>query len=775
MRLVLILLILFNLSFQTNGQRQQGSWKDYLSYTNALKVTAAGSKIYCATEGGLFYLDISDNSIGKFSELNGLNDFGIKNIAYNETNNLLAIIYSNSNIDLVYDSKVINIPDIARKQVTGDKGIYNILFSGNEAYLSCGFGIVVLNLEKNEVKDTYFIGEEGSQLRINDVEIYESYIYAATNDGILRAHKNSDLLDFHSWERIDNIPHSQEKFNHLMVHANVLMANYTPDEHNLDELYQFNGNEWIRAIPRINYITDVHTNGNNMIVTGRGEIIFIDQHNNINGIIDKYKIKDKEITSINPQSTVMTSDGSVWIADSGNGMVHLSGEEFESIVPEGPENNNIFYLCSNNGDLWVAPGGRSNSWNNTFQAPAINLLKNDKWHNYSKKQFAEMDGFFDIVNIAVDPANPSHFYAGSWGGGILEFRDNLFIKRYTDKNSHLQSALPEQPDEPYVRIGGLDFDSEGNLWITNSEVANNLLMLSPGGEWESYALPEVAKTKMIGPLVITENGDKWIVIPRGHDLYVTDKSGTQKRSLQLISYFNNGEKEIFNRMNDVYCITKDIEGKIWIGTSKGVAVYTNPSQIWSADNFYAIQPSLDLNDGLYHPLLETETVTAIAVDGANRKWIGTRGSGVYLVSKNGDKEVLHFTSDNSPLLSDIITAIAVNNVSGEVFIGTNQGLISYQGDAIQGKDSYTDVYVYPNPVRETWDGPVTITGLIENTDVKITDITGNLVFKTTSLGGQAVWDGKNLNGNRVKTGVYLVFCTNENGEKTHIEKLLFIN
>jgi hypothetical protein len=264
-------------------------------------------------------------------------------------------------------------------------------------------------------------------------------------------------------------------------------------------------------------------------------------------------------------------------------------------------------------------------------------------------------------------------------------------------------------------------------------------------------------------------------VVRGHDAYVIDQTGKNRKQLLVTSYFNNGQSEIYNRMNDVYSIAEDKEGAIWIGTSKGVALYSNPSRIWDSETMYATQPSLDLNDGVYHPLLATETVTAIAVDGANRKWFGTKESGVFLISENGEKEVLHFTEDNSPLLSDEINAIAINQKSGEVFFGTDKGLVSYQGDAISGKSTYDNVYVYPNPVRETYDGPITVTGLIENSDIKITDISGNLVFKTTSLGGQAVWDGTNLNGNRVKTGVYLVFCNDEFGEETHITKLLFIN
>jgi len=777
MKKILPFLAGFICLFGVSAQRQQGSWKYYLSFARGFKIVEAGSKIYCATEGGLFYFDRQDNSIQVFSEINGLNDFGIHNINYSKDNQVLIVAYNNSNIDLVYDSGVINISDIKRKQITGDKNIYNISFSEDEAFLSCGFGIVVINLSKKEIKDTYYIGEGGSPLRINDIEIFESFVYAATDQGILRAEKNeSNLLDYNNWEQVLNIPHYMDKFNQLAVHAGSLLANYTPDQHTQDEMYRLNGGQWNRYVPQINFIYDVSVNGDYMAVAGRNEIFIVDRNHHLTGKVNRYLFDDKEVFPVNPGSAIRTDDGSVWVADYEYGMVRISGEDFEIICPEGPEDNKVFFLTSSgNGNLWVAAGGRNDTWNNLFEIPRFRMLGHGQWSEYSKDEYPGMDGFFDIVNLAVDPSDPQHFFAGSWGGGLLEFYGGELLNRFTNYNSLLQTALPDQPGEPYVRIGGLDFDEEGNLWITNSEVSENLLKLTPDDEWESFILPEIADTKTVGQVIVTENGDKWIVVPRGQDAYVVGNNGTQKKRLIVTSYFNNGEREIFNRMNDIYCIAEDLKGAIWLGTSKGVAVYNNPRQIWDTEEFYAIQPSLDLNDGLYHPLLETETVTAIAVDGANRKWIGTRGSGVYLVSDDGEEEIIHFSNEDSPLISDNITAITVNHVNGEVFIGTGKGLVSYQGDAIGGKDAFANVYVYPNPVRETWDGPVIVTGLMESTDVKITDITGNLVFQTTSLGGQAVWDGKNLNGNRVRTGVYLVFCTSKNGEETHIGKLLFIN
>jgi len=770
-KLTILLAFLFA-CYITNGQRSMGSWQDYLSYANAKKVALSAEKVFCVTEGGLFYYNLQDNSVNKLSGNVSLSDFGVETIAFSREHKILIVAYHNSNIDLVYENgSVINLTDIKRKQITGDKTIYNISLIEGEAYLSCGFGIVVLNLERQEIKDTYFIGESGGTIRVNDIESDGQFIYAATNEGILRADKNSpNLLDFQNWIKIENIPNSNDKFSHLAFHGGKLIANYTPDEYNSDKMYILDGGNWEAYNPQINYAYDVQVTGNFMTVCSRGEVFVVDNNHSVVRMVNIYKTSEEEIFPVKPRSSVISPDGTIWVADYENSLVQVNGENFEISSPIGPFDNFVFSLNHSGSDLWVAPGGKSG-----WEIARFQRFSNSKWDYFQKNNYPEIDGFFNILSIKVSPSDNNHFFVASWGNGLLEYKNDELVQHYTNFNSPLETALPQEPEAPYVRIGGMDFDSNGNLWITNSEVADNLLKLTPDGNWESFTLPEVANKRSIGEVLVTQNNDKWILVPRGHDAYVVNESGNQIKRLLVTSYFNNGENEIFNRMNDVYSIAEDKEGAIWIGTSKGVAVYNNPQRIWEGGTFYATQPSLDLGDGLYHPLLETETVSAIAIDGANRKWLGTTNSGVYLLSESGENEILHFTANNSPLLSNEITALAINEASGEVFIGTDEGLISYQGDAIEGKNSFENVYVYPNPVRETYDGPVTITGLMEETDVKITDISGNLVYTTTSLGGQAVWDGKNLNGNRVRTGVYLVFCNDKTGEETHIAKLLFIN
>lgn len=772
MRKYLLSLLSLISCFAAYSQGILGEWKDYLSYSNAIKVDASGDKIYCATEGGLFYFDTEDNSLNKITNLS---DFGIQTIAYSSENNLLLVAYSNSNIDILKDRDVINLSDIKRKSITADKTINNITFHGSEAYLSCGFGIVVVNLDKSEIKDTYFIGDDGGQLAVYDVTVFQGMIYAATEKGILKAPESgANLLDYTSWMEENTVPYAGERFIQLTVHAGQLIACYSPISGG-DVSYSFDGSSWSNYYSGMAEVLEMRSNGNYLIFTGKHEIVLMDAGNAMVGKINSYQLGDEIISSISSRSTSVTQDGVIWIADNANSLIRYDGNQFESLAPNGPVDNNVFFLATANSDLWVAPGGRTDVWNNSWMQPRIQRLRAGEWTNFNKTNIPELDGFWDIVCLAVDPNDPEHVFVGSWGGGLLEFRNDQFIARYTNKNSPLQTALPQQPDEPYVRIGGLDFDSEGNLWISNTAVSsNNLHKLSPSGDWESFSMTEILGIP-IGQLLVNSNDDKWVLAPRNHNAYVVNKTGTQKKRLAVTSYFSNGKDEYLTEMSDVYSIAEDNDGAIWIGTSVGVAVYSNPSRIWDTSPFYASQPGLDLNDGIYHPLLSTETVTAIAVDGANRKWLGTSGSGVFLVSETGEAEVEHFTAENSPLLSNNIKSIAINDKTGEVFFGTDKGLISYQSDANGGTNDYSDVYVYPNPVRETYDGLVTITGLIADTDIKITDISGNLVYKTTSLGGQATWDGKNLNGNRVKTGVYLVFCNDKYGNETHITKLLFIH
>jgi hypothetical protein len=460
-----------------------GSWKDYLSYANATKVAISTTKVYCVTEGGLFYYDLQDNSISKISEKIPLSDFGIKTIAYSLENHVLVVTYKNSNIDLIYDDgSVINLSDIKRKQITGDKSINNITFLGNEAYFSTGLGIVVLNLEKKEIKETYLIGEGGNALAVNDIAIYNQKIYAATNNGLRWAEKDgTNLQDFNNWLVVENIPHPNNKFNQLEVHAGKLIANYTPEKWYNDEMYFLSGNSWQPYLTQIKFAFDMQSTGDYMVVSSRDAVIVVDKNHAVIGNIRTYQFGDEQISAIHPRSAGISADGSIWIADYESVLIRATGNNFEKAFPNGPFDNNIFSLHEFNTGLWITPGSPKG-----WEKPRFQQFEDNKWKYFTKKKNPELDGFFNVISIAVDPLDEKHFFVASWGGGVLEYKNDKFVQRYTNLNSPLETALPGKPQEPYVRIGGLAFDSEGNLWVTNAEVAHNLHKLSQAGKWQSF-------------------------------------------------------------------------------------------------------------------------------------------------------------------------------------------------------------------------------------------------------------------------------------------------
>ncbi len=754
-----------------------GQWREYLSYNSAQKVIATSTDIFCITEGGMFQYDKEDNSIQKLNVISGLSDVSAQTFAYSESLDILVIAYENSNIDLVYKNEVYNMSDILRSNIVGDKSVYNILLVDEIAYLSCGFGIVAINLERREVQDTYYIGDNAAQIKVNDMTFDGSYLFAATEDGIYKADINSSNLQYYgNWIKQTDLSDADSEFNHLEYFDGKVVANASTGSSGGDRLYAYDGTYWTRYLSSVSTVSDLQVSNSRLVVAEDSQIEVYSSGAQLDARIKSYTFSGTTVNRIYGNSAIIDDEGYLWVADGSYSLVRVAGDSAEKIQPEGPSSNMVFALEMNGSDLWLADGGRTSAWNNIFESPRFQLLRDDNWTVFDATTYSEMDDFHDMVCVAVDPKDADHVFAGSWGGGVLEFNGSGFVERYTQNNSSLQTALPSQPSEPYVRISDMKYDSQGNLWIVNSIVDEPLSVLSTSGEWESYTLPGVTSSTDVGPMVITDDDDLWITIPRNQNTMIVRKSdGSSSKKLSVISYFYNGENEVYTAMPDIYSIALDQDGAVWFGTGIGVGVYYNPEDIWDSSTLYCTRPGLDEDDGLYHPLLSTQTVTAIAVDGANRKWFGTKTSGVYLISADGTEEVLHFTSDDSPLLSDEITSLAIDDESGEVFIGTSKGLISYMGDATSGKDNYNDVYAYPNPVREDYVGDVVITGLIDETDIKITDISGNLVYKTTSLGGQATWNGKNLRGNRVKTGVYLVFGNDRFGEESFVTKILFIH
>ena len=350
------------------------------------------------------------------------------------------------------------------------------------------------------------------------------------------------------------------------------------------------------------------------------------------------------------------------------------------------------------------------------------------------------------------------------------------IKTMFLSTSFLIIILPFKPlfrDSHMSEYAVWHLTNTGNLWITQTQVPGSIKILKPDGNW--IVNPVTIEALTIGDIIITATGKKWIVLPRGPGLFILDDNNTPEnfsddRTKMMV--IKDSENKI---ITSAFSIAEDLDGNIWVGTDQGPVIYYNPDKVFDEDlKAFRIKTPRNDGSGLSDYVLITETIRSISVDGANRKWLGTNNSGAYLLSPDGITLIKNFNEQNSPILSNTIVSLAVDNKSGDVWFGTSKGVVSYRSNATTGEKQFTKVYTFPNPVREDFTGNVTITGLMRDSQIRITDISGNLVYETESDGGEATWDLKTYNGKRVATGVYLVFCASNDGTESFVTKMLVI-
>jgi hypothetical protein len=774
-----IISVLFTFFYYTGAFSQGiaiGEWRDHLPYNDCISITEGDGIVYCATTKSVFSFNKSDNSIERLTKVNYLSDIGVSRISYHKGLKILLVAYTNGNIDLLENNTVTNISDIKRKLIPGNKSINNILFIGNNAYLSCGFGIVVLDLAKKEIKDTYYIGPNGGHIEVFDITFDGTKLYAATESGVYEANINDpSLSNYQSWTKHIEMPHPDSKFNSITCLYNTLYVNLSSVVYNSDTLYKYSNGVWSYFNPAYSSSKhNLHVYNNKLFIVNEGDVEVFDTTGTSLEKIWTYNNPDIPDAPA-PRDINVDQDNTYWIADKNLGIVkNWSTWNSLAFRPNGPLSSNVFAMSVEESNLWVAPGGHDDTWNNLYNREGVFSFIDEKWQSYNSTNISGLDTIYDILFICVNPSNPSNVLASSWSRGLLEFNNQSLSGIWDESNSTL-IGNGATGNSYRLRVGGICFDDEGNMWVTNSGVNTALNVRIADGTWKAFDFSGYINNNEVGNVVIDKNNQKWIILPRNNGLLVFDDNNT-------ISNTSDDKKKLLSNAvgngnlpsNDIYSIAIDLDGEIWVGTDKGIAVFYTPENVFSGSNFDA-QQILVNQDGFIQPLLQSEIVTAIAIDGANRKWIGTQRAGVFLVSADGTQQLEHFTEDNSPLFSNTINCIAINHKTGEIFFGTDKGIISYKGTATIGGTEYTDVLVYPNPVSENYTGYIAIRGLVADADVKITDITGTLIYQTVAEGGQAVWNGKNYSGEKAKTGVYLVFCSNADGSKTLVTKILIIN
>ena len=750
-----------------------GEWRDHLPYLRTVAVEEAGDRIYCATEFSLFYYDQADLSITRLTKVNGLSDIGISTISYNETYKTLLIAYTNANIDLIKGNTVINISDIKRKAILGNKTINNILFVDKLAYLACGFGIVVLDVDKEEFPDPiYYIGENGSQINVMDITYGKDSLFAATEKGIYKASINSpNLADYTSWS-VDQRIYTNRVFNLIEYFSDKMIVNNKNEGYHTDTafIYDFNTAAWSKFEGLNNYAKhSFKTRYNKLVLSSEGTMDIY------NSAYERIQIISQPggVFLYSHDATIDKNDVK-WIADYSAGLIKtITGNDGEFISPNGPFSSNVFDMASAGKSIWVAAGGHASNWGKLYNTNGVYSFIDKSWKSYNRQYgYLAFDSISDMVCVAVDPTRDTIAYIGTWGGGVMELGKIKYLKIYDDQNSSLQ----KWPAGDYVAVSGLAFDKNFNLWVANSGAPNMISVKEPGGVWTSFSLGSGASGTDIGKMMVDSYNQKWILMRADNSLLCFSENGTISNPTDdHVKILSNAAGNGSLPGSKILCFAQDLDGELWLGSNEGIGVIYSPENVFeSGANFDAQKILVDVG-GYTEYLLYTETVTAIAVDGANRKWIGTERSGVYLFSPDGTEEIHHFTVENSPLYSNSIIDIEINGETGEVFFGTEAGIISYKSTATNPQPTNTDVVVYPNPVREGYSGTIAIKGLVKNADIKITDVSGTLIFATRAEGSQAVWNGRNFDGRKAQTGVYLVFSTDDTGSEKLVTKIMFIN
>ena len=788
MKLITTILLIF-FSVYLNAQHKIGSWQNHQALNSAIELSTFGNSVFIASTSGLFKYELDYNSLNTYSKSLPLSDIKVSAICYNNNFNNLIIGYENGNIDFLSSSSVLNINDLKNKNLTINKKILNIYNNNDYAYLACGFGLIILNVKKEEIKETCYI-HPSEYLTVYDVTINKGKIWVATSLGVYYADKsNQNLQDYNSWTLFLETSANEPYTSIVNIEDDVFVNLKNNNNKNTGILIKDNGGgnfESINIYNNVNALNRVRYIDQSLYLVCDNKIII----SNINGetinVIDKYKLANSTKTSITPTDIAKINDN-FFISDYIYGLVDYSNSISALINPNRPTSNFSSHLLQTDNKLIVSTGGVEGD----FIIPAhLHVKENDIWSS----EYIKVDDkpVYSLIKTAQKPSDKDTIYGASWGYGLFIFVDNKFKNVYNEKNSPLKKY-----ENWRIWISGVTFDTNGYLWMANSLVTPSLYALKES-KWFPFDYPGIHETNNDGSteflidIFIDSRGWKWVLMASSplfifdtkstiedtdDDLYrgpKTKRQDSDPRNVGQLKLWDENGEEITNR---VYSLAEDKNGYIWVGTNKGVLVYYRPYAIFDEEKPIANRIKVPRNDGsnLADYLLEKETVTAIAIDGGNRKWLGTANSGVFLVSEDGTKTIQSFNIDNSPLISNSINSIAIHPKTGEVYIGTVKGIVSYKALATKGADSYSEIYAYPNPVRENYTGDIIITGLMENSTIKIVDISGKLVYETKSVGGQAVWNARNLHGKRVKTGVYVVFVSNEDGSEKATTKILIVN
>ncbi len=728
-----------------------GQWRVHFPFASTHSVVEADQRIFCASPVSLYYFDKADGELNTISKKDGLSGVEITKLGSYRSKELL-IGYSDGNIDFWLPDRIQQFNDIQRSSIDGSKAIRHFFIQGNQAFVATDYGLSIINMSRREVSDSYInISNDGSPnpFYASVLSRDGDSIFVASQKGVMGARFSPgvNLKDVNNWTFYgapEGLPVGATKAVGRL--NNVIYAGV--DDHGL---YYFNGTTW-----QATSITGTSGFELRSMVSGNNSMILAAD----NKIYKLFSATSHTVFSGGslsyPNDAFMDATGQLWISDRTHGLIQFVDGTTNFKHPSGPYTSNVYRLKYINQLIIACPGGLNSFLGSLFIDGGIMFYtpQKNEWMNYNR--FDYFPDTHDVIDFTYQ-ASRGKWYFSTFGYGLVEY-DGSNFKVYNTGNSSLGSD----------QVTGLATESNGTVWVGNTSMSTNapfLYSINANGVWRAY-IPNQNVGKFPKDIVIDLSSRKWIRLATSggnRGLMVFD----DKTNSQI--YFSTDGNAGALPNNNVNAIEIDKNGQVWIGTDEGIGIFTNPSLIRPGSiipNVY-----LPIVDGF--PLFFDKKINCIKTDGGNRKWVGTP-DGAFLLSEDGLQTVLRFDTDNSPLPNNNIITITIDEQSGEVFFGTDKGIVSFRGDATTGTEVHEQVNVFPNPVLPNYGGFVGISGLANDARVKITDTSGKLVYETRANGASAVWNLNSYSGRRAAAGVYLIFSASEDGAEKFVGKIAIL-
>ena len=766
-------LLIFFLSFCVRAQIETGTWRLHTATRQAIDIATNNEYVIAAYPNGILRYHLASKEKSILNKINGLSDIQISTLFFDSVQNAFYIGYLNGNIDIMKGENIINLPAIRLSNIPGSKKINRFFRNETGIYVATDFGVVLINPEKNEIKETYY-PTNGTEA-ILDIEEKNGVLFALTPTRLLSGNEGNVLLPApEAWTQDLRVPlKTTGKYAAIEQVQEEIYVLSKSEDYGSDTILRLLITE---AIPISYYSTEL-------------EIINLSQHN---GMLDV--LADGALLSLDqntqliesaltfylgvffrPNQMINLPNGDKWIADEFSGPMRIIGSySYEQISYPGPPRNDFYAMDWQKGKLAIA-SGRLEFKSPGFLRNGFYVFENENWSFQDKDnqpQWQNID-IHDYIDVSINPRNINEIAVATYSAYPVSILKDNVCTVYDQSNSQLQLSLA---GNGWSLASDVCYDKRGNLWVLNGYSDRPLVVKTTEDLWFAFDCGSEARNKYTTRMEIDKEGNIWFATEVGglfgyHYAETIDNPSDDK----MIN-LTNGDFSGALPSNNITALAVDLDGELWIGTDAGFAVLYNPNSTFdAAPGDYNAQRIKVRFEGNVEYVLGTTHITDIEVDGGNRKWMATASSGLILLSADGSEILQQFTKENSPLISNNIYDLKMNHETGELFIITDLGLVSYRSDASWDDADYSSIKVFPNPVRPNYDGLITIQGIRYDSDVKVTDVAGNLVYKTTSNGGTAVWDGRRIDGTKASSGVYLFWTANNSGTSKKVGKVVVIN